>query len=101
MSFRHPGIVRLDIPGPRDLAVRIYSGWQQSNVVDEALKTEFQNACDGALDDGLDLEQVYEDQDPGFFIPSGVKRGVARRFVGDIEGWVKRYKLSHCTELLE
>lgn len=81
--------------------MRMYSEWQQSNVVDEALKTEFQKACDVALDDGLDLEQVYEDQDPGFFIPSGVKKGVARRFVGDIEGWVKRYKLSHSTEPLE
>jgi hypothetical protein len=39
------------------------------------LKTEFQNAGDGARDDGLDLEQVYEDQDPGFFIPRGVKEG--------------------------
>ena len=91
--------VTLDIPGPRDVAVRMYSEWQQSNVVDEVLKTEFQKACDVALDDGLDLEQVYEDQDPGFFVKSGVKRGVARRFVRDIDRWVKRYKLSHVADV--
>ncbi|PSN58574.1 hypothetical protein BS50DRAFT_566671 [Corynespora cassiicola Philippines] len=84
----------LEIPGPRDVAVIAYSEWQQSNVVDEALKTEFRKACDATLQDGLDLEQVHEDQDPSFFIQSGVKRGVARRFVDDIEGWAKRYKLS-------
>jgi len=54
-----------------------------------------------ALDDGLDLEQVYEDQDPEFFIRSGMKQGVARRFVSDIAGWVKRCKESHGAEPLE
>jgi hypothetical protein len=83
--------LRLNLPGPRDAAVIAYSEWQQSNVVDDALKEEFQKACDAALKDGLDLEQVYEDQDPGFFIGCGVKRGVARRFVSDIDGWAKRY----------
>jgi hypothetical protein len=98
----HPAnIISLDIPGPRDVAVRLYSEWQQSNVADERLKTEFQKACDVSLDDGLDLEQVYEDQDPEFFIQSGVKRGVARRFVRDIAGWSKRYKQSHSMEVLE
>jgi hypothetical protein len=71
--------------------VRLYCEWQQSNVADERLKTEFRKACDVSLADGLDLEQVYEDQDPEFFIQSGVKRGVARRFVSDIAGWAKRY----------
>jgi hypothetical protein len=99
MSLAGLKTVHLDIPGPRDLAVRMYSEWQQSNVIDEGLKTEFQKARNVALDDGLDLEQVYQDQDPSFFIQSGVKRGVARRFVSDIEEWVKGYKLSYCTEL--
>jgi hypothetical protein len=88
-------IARLDIPGPRDAAVMAYSDWQQSNVVDEALKEEFRKACNATLEDGLDLEQVYEDQDPAFFVRSGVKRGIARRFVSDIDGWSKRYKLSY------
>ena len=52
---------RLDIPGPRDAAVIAYSEWQQSNVIDKALKEEFRKACNATLDDGLDLEQVYED----------------------------------------
>jgi hypothetical protein len=86
---------RLDIPGPRDAAVMAYNEWQQSNVVDEALKEEFRKACNATLEDGLDLEQVYEDQDPGFFVRSGVKRGIVRRFVSDINGWSKRYKLSY------
>jgi hypothetical protein len=53
------------------------------------------------LDDELDLKQVYKDQDPGILIQSGVKRGVARRFVSDIWQWVKLYELSHVADLLE
>ncbi|KAF2993761.1 hypothetical protein E8E13_001709 [Curvularia kusanoi] len=87
--------LKIDIPGPRDAAVIAYCEWQQSNVVDEALKDEFRKACVATLEDGLDLEQVYEDQDPGFFVQSGVKRGVARRFVSDIDRWAKRYNLSY------
>jgi hypothetical protein len=63
---------RRDIPGPRDAAIKAYSEWQQSNIVEDALKEEFQKACDATLDDELDLEQVCEDQDPGFFVQSGI-----------------------------
>lgn len=56
------------------------------------LKVEFRKAYDATLVDGLDLEQVHDDQDPDFFINKGVKRGIARRFVGDIDQWVKRCK---------
>ncbi|KAF1961000.1 hypothetical protein CC80DRAFT_359890, partial [Byssothecium circinans] len=89
---RAPRRISLDIPGPRDLAVAAYSQWQQSNVVDEAQKIEYQKACDATLLEMLDLEQVYEDQDPDFFIQSGVKRGIARRFVSDIGRWAELYK---------
>lgn len=82
----------LEIPGLRDLAVAEYSDWQQSQVNDEKLKAEFRKACDTALEDGLDLVQIHKDQDPGFFIRNGVKRGIARRFVGDINYWVKHCK---------
>jgi hypothetical protein len=85
----------LDIPGPRDIAVAAYSDWQQSKVVDQMLQLEYQKACDATLRDGLDLEQVFEDQDADFFIQSGVKRGVARRFVRDIEVWAELYKVEH------
>jgi hypothetical protein len=44
------------------------------------------------LDNGLELEQVYKDQDPEFFIDKGIKMGVARRFVDDIRRWVEDVK---------
>lgn len=43
-----------------------------------------------ALANGLDLAQIHEDQSPDFFIANGVKVGVARRFVRDIQNWVKQ-----------
>ena len=89
---------QLDIPGPRDVAVTVYSEWQQSKVIDQTLQLEYQKACDATLRDGLDLEQVFEDQDADFFIRSGVKRGVARRFVRDIKSWAEQYKLEHARE---
>ena len=79
----------LDIQGLRDIAVKRYSDWQCSQVGDEGLKTEYQKACDLTLDDGLDLEQVYKDQDAQFYVDKGVKRGIARRFVRDIETWAR------------
>lgn len=63
-----PKPLGLDIPGPRDAAVKAYCEWQQSNILDERLKYEFCKAYITTLDDGLDLEQVYEDHDPDFFI---------------------------------
>lgn len=44
------------------------------------------------IENGLDLEQVYKDQNPNFFIEKGIKIGVARRFVEDIGIWVKNVK---------
>ncbi|OGE46894.1 hypothetical protein PENARI_c093G12216 [Penicillium arizonense] len=82
----------LEIPGLRDLAVAEYSDWQQSQVNDEKLKAEFRKARDTALEDGLDVVQIHKDQDPGFFIRNGIKRGIARRFVGDINYWVEHCK---------
>jgi hypothetical protein len=82
----------LEIPGPRDLAVKEYSEWQQSHVTDDGLKDAFRQACDVMLDDGLDLEQVYKDRDPEFFIGKGIKKGIARRFVEDIPSWVQNVK---------
>jgi hypothetical protein len=83
---------RLGISGLRDVAMKDYSQWQQSNVDSEELKEEFQKACDMALADGLDLELLHADQDSQFFSNKGIKRGIARRFVGDIDRWAKRHK---------
>jgi hypothetical protein len=67
------------------MAVRRYGAWQSSQVSDRALKLEYQKACAITLDEGLDLELVHEDQNADLYIRKGVKPGVARRFVRDIE----------------
>lgn len=82
----------LEIPGPRDEAVKEYGEWQVSNVTDDTLKAAFREICDMMIDNGLDLEQVYKDQDPEFFIGKGVKIGIAQRFVEDIRRWVENVK---------
>ncbi|CAI7627778.1 unnamed protein product [Penicillium glandicola] len=86
------GLSPLDIPGPRDDAVKEYSEWQVSNVTDDTLKAAFRQAYDVMLENGLDLEQVHKDQDPEFFIGKGIKMGIARRFVEDIQRWVENVK---------
>jgi hypothetical protein len=83
------GIIELDIQGPRDMAVVEYTLWQQSQVKDRKWKLEFQKACMAALDKGFDLAQIYADQNLTFFIQEDVIEGIARRFVSDIEKWVK------------
>jgi hypothetical protein len=82
---------RLVIPGPRDAAVRDYCKWLESKVTDETYKADFRKACEVTLAHHLDLELVFEDQDPNFFIGQGVKRGTARRFVRDIPEWAEKY----------
>ncbi|CAI7620669.1 unnamed protein product [Penicillium pancosmium] len=84
---RHRFIL-LTIDGPRDVAVKEYSAWQETNVIDENLRAQFQLACDVTLANGLDLEQILEDQNPEFFVQEGIAVGIARRFVGDIIKWV-------------
>jgi len=93
-AARSLGKTSLDIPGFRDIAVKEYSKWQQSKVDDEEWKGDIQKACEEALKERLDLELLHADQDPEYFIKKGIKSGVARRFVGDIDTWVKRQKKS-------
>jgi hypothetical protein len=50
------------------------------------------------LENCLDLMQIYEDQDPGFFVKHGVKVGAARRFVRDIGLWVKQRRQATCND---
>jgi hypothetical protein len=73
----------LIIDGPRDLAVREYSAWQETNVIDDILKAQFRQACDVTLANGLDLEQIHEDHDAGFYIEKGVAVGITRLFVSE------------------
>jgi hypothetical protein len=88
-----PPISPLTVPGLRDAALKEYRDWQQSQVGDLEWKSGFQKAYDVAMKHTLDLQQIYEDQDPSFFITKGVMLGTARRFVSDIKEWVKQHKL--------
>jgi hypothetical protein len=83
---------RLIVPGFWDVAVEEYTDWQVSQVKSEKLQVDIQKARDIALEDGLDLRTIYEDQDPSFFTERGIKIGVAKRFVRDIEQWVTEVK---------
>ncbi|CAI7637411.1 unnamed protein product [Penicillium pancosmium] len=78
-----------NIPGLRDEAVREYTAWHEANVGDDNLKAQFREARDIALANGLDLQLIYEDQDPSFFIDKGIVVGIARQFVRDIVKWFR------------
>jgi hypothetical protein len=43
-----------------------------ANVDNDTLKTAFRHVCDVMLENGLDLEQAYKDQDPNLFIEKGI-----------------------------
>ncbi|KAK8036618.1 hypothetical protein PG991_001755 [Apiospora marii] len=75
------------ICGSRDRAVKRYCEWQCTKVDDIGLKFEFRKARDLSLAEGLDLEQLHEDQDYQFLLDKGIKRGIARRFVRDVKSW--------------
>ncbi|OJJ65576.1 hypothetical protein ASPBRDRAFT_201703 [Aspergillus brasiliensis CBS 101740] len=85
---------RLKIAGFRDANVQAYCDWQQSQVANESWKDGFRKACDVALGDGLDLDQIDELSDPEYFKNRGVKWGIARRFVRDIRYWVDNFYCS-------
>lgn len=58
------------------------------------LRPQVRQVCEMMLEDGLDLEQVYNDQVLEFFIGKSVKMGIARRFVEDIRRWAENVKKS-------
>lgn len=91
-SSRTTQMDSIDIPGLLDVAVEEYTNWQQSRVSSKIFKDNINKARDIALENCLDLKQIFFDQDPDFFITRGVKIGVARRFVSDIIIWFKEYK---------
>lgn len=45
----------LKIPGPRDVAVKEYSGWQVSSFNTNTPNTACRGVCDVMLENGLDL----------------------------------------------
>ncbi|CAG7960933.1 unnamed protein product [Penicillium salamii] len=86
------------INGLLDIAVDNYTKWQKSHISNEAFKDNIKKAYDIALENCLDLSQIYEDQDPDFFVKYSVKIGATRRFVRDIGFWVKRCEEITCLE---
>lgn len=62
------------------------------SVSDDTLKAAFRQAYDVTLSDGFDLELIYKDQNPEFFIGKGIKPGIARSFVGNVRDWVENVK---------
>ncbi|EAW11437.1 uncharacterized protein ACLA_091350 [Aspergillus clavatus NRRL 1] len=70
----------LKIPGFRDIAVREYGEWLASNVSDETLNAAFRQASVVTLSDSFDLEHIYKDQNPEFFVGKGIKPGICSKF---------------------
>lgn len=89
---QRPDLARIAIPGQRDVVVREYTIWQQSQVQSEELKKDYQKCCDLMQDVGLDLEQIHEVKDEEFSTCREVKLGIARRFVTDISKWAEQFK---------
>ncbi|EXL39110.1 hypothetical protein FOCG_18273 [Fusarium oxysporum f. sp. radicis-lycopersici 26381] len=79
----------LGIPGMRDVNVNKYCIWHCSKNANTVWKMEYKKACDLTLAEGLDLEQIRLDQDAQFFIDKGVKIGIAKRWVSDVEVWFR------------
>lgn len=84
-STRHT--VDLQIPEPRDTAIRTYCQWQCNRVTSAEWKKGFQKAYTVAMKECMDLAHIFEDGDVEFFVTQGVQRGIARSFVSDIEKW--------------
>jgi putative lipase involved disintegration of autophagic bodies len=79
----------LGIPGMRDVNVNKYCIWHCSKNANTVWKMEYKKACDLTLAEGLDLEQIHLDQDAQFFVDKGVKIGIAKRWVSDVEVWFR------------
>lgn len=62
----------LEIPGFHDDEWRKYTSWQQSMVRVPLLTAEFGKARDAALNEGFDLELIYEKQNCDFVVQAGV-----------------------------
>ena len=73
--------------------------WQETQVDDLMLKEDFKKAHDVAMAHALDLEILYEDNDPEFLVTHGLKRGTARHMVGGIPEWVKKRRFYRVTPI--
>jgi hypothetical protein len=82
----------LEIPGLRDDAVQDYVRHLQGTVRSKRHKAEYEKAGNIVLEDLLDLDQVYRDYKPGFFIARDVKKAPAEQFIRDIPAVVDHQK---------
>jgi hypothetical protein len=83
----------LDIPGYRDDAVKDYIQYLQGKVRSKPHKEQFEKAGNIVLDDFLDLDQVYQEQNPEFFTAREVELAPAIQFIKDIPAFVKHRQL--------
>jgi len=81
---------KLDIPAPIDKSLHRYCEWLCARVADPVWKNGYQDACRIALEEGLDLERLYNAQDveARSLAERGVKRGIAIQFVSKIKAWL-------------
>ncbi|KEF51031.1 uncharacterized protein A1O9_12915 [Exophiala aquamarina CBS 119918] len=82
----------LEIPGFRDDAVQDYVRYLQGTVRSQRHKAEYEKAGNIVLEDLLDLDQVFRDYKPDFFIARDVKKAPAEQFIRDIPAFVEHQK---------
>ena len=86
------GIDSLRIPGFKEAVVKVCGERLTSNISNDTLKAGFCQACDITLPNDFELEHIYKDQNPEFFVSKGIKPGIARSFVENIRDWVENVK---------
>jgi hypothetical protein len=68
-----PGIEPIIIDGIVDVAVEEYTNGQRSRVSNEVFREYIDEARVATLENCLNLTQIHEDQDPGYFAKHGMK----------------------------
>lgn len=79
------------IPEPRDDAIKRYCIWHCARVSSDVWKASLQKAATITFRQGLDLKDMYEDQDLDLFVKdakAGILHGIARSWVRDVKKWV-------------
>ncbi|KAL6887037.1 hypothetical protein GGI43DRAFT_388302 [Trichoderma evansii] len=82
---------RLYSPGFRDVAVKDYCNWHCSQVKSIDQQWQYQRARDITLEEGLDLDQLFNDINAQFFMDKDIKRGPAWRWVSDPKEFLDQY----------
>lgn len=81
---------KLDIPALIDKSLYRYSEWLRARATDPIWKNGYRDACAIALEEGLDLERLYNAQDveARSLAEKDVKRGIAIQFVSKVKAWL-------------